>query len=273
MSWQPAKRQREHEELAAYNDDHVREKKKHRSLPLRSPQKPSKGLRTGNTRRDPQKLLSTYTSSLTPVDSDDEAGFINLYYKSNPENHQVLRFPRLFEPDCDISMDVDVPESLTSMGQDHGRSDGIIQTVTPPLRPQQSNCSTMGAASSADSRGMALDLTEDPLWWACPRLPSPVSDNGNNMSDVEEASADAEMVDERTPPEPIPSNQVNPSTMDAEAADVRERLSSLDLPAQSKTEQTSTNKPKRLGFSMGYRADCDKCRRKVPGHYSHIIGC
>lgn len=24
-------------------------------------------------------------------------------------------------------------------------------------------------------------------------------------------------------------------------------------------------------LSMGYRADCDKCRRKVPGHYSHLI--
>lgn len=24
-------------------------------------------------------------------------------------------------------------------------------------------------------------------------------------------------------------------------------------------------------FSMGYRADCEKCRNKVPGHFSHII--
>jgi len=24
-------------------------------------------------------------------------------------------------------------------------------------------------------------------------------------------------------------------------------------------------------FSMGYRADCEKCRMKVPGHFSHII--
>jgi len=24
-------------------------------------------------------------------------------------------------------------------------------------------------------------------------------------------------------------------------------------------------------FSMGYRADCEKCRQKVPGHFSHII--
>ncbi|KAL4741771.1 hypothetical protein BDV11DRAFT_182381 [Aspergillus similis] len=28
---------------------------------------------------------------------------------------------------------------------------------------------------------------------------------------------------------------------------------------------------KKLVFSMGYRADCDRCRNRVPGHYSHIL--
>jgi hypothetical protein len=27
----------------------------------------------------------------------------------------------------------------------------------------------------------------------------------------------------------------------------------------------------RRGFSMGYRNDCEKCRSRVPGHFSHII--
>ncbi|RFU24262.1 hypothetical protein B7463_g12074, partial [Scytalidium lignicola] len=27
----------------------------------------------------------------------------------------------------------------------------------------------------------------------------------------------------------------------------------------------------RKGFSMGYRSDCEKCRMKVPGHFSHIV--
>ncbi|KAL6234669.1 hypothetical protein BDW75DRAFT_211670 [Aspergillus navahoensis] len=34
----------------------------------------------------------------------------------------------------------------------------------------------------------------------------------------------------------------------------------------------SSIKPaKKLVFSMGYRADCDRCRNRVPGHYSHIL--
>lgn len=27
----------------------------------------------------------------------------------------------------------------------------------------------------------------------------------------------------------------------------------------------------RRGFSMGYRSDCEKCRMRVPGHFSHVI--
>jgi hypothetical protein len=26
-----------------------------------------------------------------------------------------------------------------------------------------------------------------------------------------------------------------------------------------------------MGIAMGFRADCDKCQRRVPGHYSHIV--
>lgn len=33
---------------------------------------------------------------------------------------------------------------------------------------------------------------------------------------------------------------------------------------------TVTNLPKR-GFSMGFRADCEKCRLRVPGHMNHFI--
>lgn len=29
--------------------------------------------------------------------------------------------------------------------------------------------------------------------------------------------------------------------------------------------------PVKRTFSMGYRSDCEKCRMKVPGHFSHII--
>ncbi|KAL4990482.1 hypothetical protein BDW68DRAFT_154310 [Aspergillus falconensis] len=38
------------------------------------------------------------------------------------------------------------------------------------------------------------------------------------------------------------------------------------------SSSVSSIKPaKKLVFSMGYRADCDRCRNRVPGHYSHIL--
>lgn len=27
----------------------------------------------------------------------------------------------------------------------------------------------------------------------------------------------------------------------------------------------------KMTISMGYRADCEKCRMRVPGHYNHLI--
>lgn len=37
------------------------------------------------------------------------------------------------------------------------------------------------------------------------------------------------------------------------------------------SDMVGTGAGPRRGFSMGYRSDCEKCRMKVPGHFSHII--
>lgn len=33
-----------------------------------------------------------------------------------------------------------------------------------------------------------------------------------------------------------------------------------------------TREASRRGLSMGYRADCERCRMKVPGHFNHFVG-
>ena len=40
----------------------------------------------------------------------------------------------------------------------------------------------------------------------------------------------------------------------------RERRRSQTVPAEKKR------------FCMGYRDDCEKCRQRVPGHFSHFLG-
>ncbi|KAL4808478.1 hypothetical protein BDV18DRAFT_100411 [Aspergillus unguis] len=271
----PSKRQRDYEELPAYSEEFVREKKKHRSLPLRSPRTP--GQRIDILDANQQNCFSACTpSALTPIESpNDENPYNKLAFPMpTPGDQQCLDGMHDFGADCDTPMDVDVSE-----GSGLTRAD-IISHQSPSARygatlktSLQEPSLLETAAEVNNSPGMPGELPGNALWWRCPRLPSPVSDNGDSITGTKDTSDDAEMVDEVSPPD---SNSAtgsgSSSAMEAEAADVRQRLSSLDLPGRTNMGPTSSIKPyKKLGFSMGYRADCDKCRRKVPGHYSHII--
>lgn len=151
----------------------------------------------------------------------------------------------------------------------------IAATPCDSFNSQQPTLPIISVSDSTISPSHSIQLTEDTLWWRCPRLLSPVSDNGDGIPGAKDSSDDSEMVYDTSPLESLPSlGSGNSSAMDAEAADMRQRLSSLDLPGQANIKPNGHLKPpKKPGFSMGYRADCDKCRRKVPGHYSHIIGC
>lgn len=36
-------------------------------------------------------------------------------------------------------------------------------------------------------------------------------------------------------------------------------------------DRKGTSTPGKTMLAMGYRADCEKCRTRVPGHYNHVI--
>ncbi|KAI9799647.1 MAG: hypothetical protein M1833_003962 [Piccolia ochrophora] len=57
--------------------------------------------------------------------------------------------------------------------------------------------------------------------------------------------------------------QADLETSHQEPARGRERLRSEDRGVRTK----------KTTLSLGYRADCEKCRAKVPGHYSHVVRC
>ncbi|KAK9387751.1 hypothetical protein V1515DRAFT_579681 [Lipomyces mesembrius] len=44
----------------------------------------------------------------------------------------------------------------------------------------------------------------------------------------------------------------------------------IELPRMQSYNE-SPQKRRKLVYSMGYRADCEKCRAKIRGHYSHIV--
>lgn len=99
------------------------------------------------------------------------------------------------------------------------------------------------------------------------RLPSPISDNGDAVMATQtgDADADAEMSDYSVPS----FTQTASPTPSADYSAVYQQTP----PVMANSHHTSacTAAPRRRSpLVMGYRADCNKCQCKVPGHYSHI---
>lgn len=90
-------------------------------------------------------------------------------------------------------------------------------------------------------------------------------------------------------PSPISEGEVSPSTIVAGFSDMQMEVETTSpLGNRSEKSQNKINhiykrdsrelnttdensKKTKKSFTMGYRADCEKCRMKVPGHFSHII--
>lgn len=132
-------------------------------------------------------------------------------------------------------------------------------------------------------------------WWRRRRLPSPISEAGDAPSELEtepfsNASNKSHLTTKQYRDWPD-----SPNSMDLDGdspqdifLQVPERKieAPAHLPEQSESEiRTTTSSAKtvskhelltrprreKISFSMGYRADCEKCQMKVPGHYSHIV--
>lgn len=98
------------------------------------------------------------------------------------------------------------------------------------------------------------------------RLPSPISEDENAMSRGKCSMSDAEMASgaSRSTSPALTPFQRDPSQWFG-------RTESQQQARQSGHPNGPHLSKKKVSFSMGFRADCDKCLRKVPGHYSHII--
>ncbi|CAL5868509.1 uncharacterized protein PFLUO_LOCUS2735 [Penicillium psychrofluorescens] len=97
------------------------------------------------------------------------------------------------------------------------------------------------------------------------RLPSPISEDEDASSMAgRRTPSDVEMTyDSTSTPLPFAESGGRPWT-DSLVMPQAGRLSASISPTPSELPR------KKPMLVMGYRADCDKCRRRVPGHYSHI---
>ncbi|KAJ5553179.1 hypothetical protein N7494_002557 [Penicillium frequentans] len=113
------------------------------------------------------------------------------------------------------------------------------------------------------------DSTDDvaleyPDYFMHARLPSPVSEDDNDTSMNSLPASDTDMAAYSHSPRwsPTPEFPENPAFLTPV-------LTRRPTPRAMQLSESAS--PKKAAIAMGYRADCEKCRNKVPGHYSHII--
>ena len=96
------------------------------------------------------------------------------------------------------------------------------------------------------------------------RLPSPISEGETSPSVIVEGFGDMQMEVETS------SQQDRERETPTKKGHTRSKHSLRSWTGYGGDIGGNTSGMRR-SFSMGYRADCEKCRMKVPGHFSHII--
>lgn len=132
-----------------------------------------------------------------------------------------------------------------------------------------SDLQPLGSGAGDAMPASTLDYNHGPGsggWWV-PRLPSPVSDGAEDLTSSRSSPSDTEMAFH--PLSPCDRPRKWPVAPDEPPGGFL--VESPDANKAPPSGTTVATGKKKVGFSMGYRSDCDKCRRKVPGHYSHII--
>ncbi|KAL9614923.1 MAG: hypothetical protein Q9167_000665 [Letrouitia subvulpina] len=117
------------------------------------------------------------------------------------------------------------------------------------------------------------------------RIPTPIYGHFNksvdtNMEMVDDAPSQQELeydllLRRRRLPSPISEDEAmrSPSEMGGMLDQLDMGTSKLQIPFRTNRMWGSpvTSTKGKMTLSMGYRADCEKCRMKVPGHYNHFI--
>lgn len=133
--------------------------------------------------------------------------------------------------------------------------------------------STRTDTTGNDSMLSPSMITEEEInWWQKRSLPSPISED----EDMAAGWLDDLNGQEALPPPVIPLRPHQVATQPQPRSVPEPVLAATDDSQAANSGDNSRASPAaqrkgRVGLAMGYRADCEKCRLKVPGHYSHII--
>ncbi|KAL1610289.1 hypothetical protein SLS60_001955 [Paraconiothyrium brasiliense] len=217
---------------------------------------------------------------------------------SLPEDPQIILSPHGAIDYC-VQMDEDEPDTVASQppdspfvtnfrpaklnfdlfNRDHAKhAPDISQRIPTPIYPSFQNVGG-GNGSGFPNSGFAGGMATSNGYLGIPSAPSSESTVG--IPHRRQRSQDRTI----RMPSPISEDEDIPDTPTAQTQSQLSRLSvatnyssdrmDMEMPPPS---ATPTRGRKRSGaltgigrFSMGYRDDCEKCRLRVPGHYSHFL--
>ncbi|EFQ97762.1 hypothetical protein MGYG_00803 [Nannizzia gypsea CBS 118893] len=179
--------------------------------------------------------------------------------------------------------------STEHMGCNFSSSLGSTETsieVSQTCNMASSTNSSMGPASIGNLHTPAPTITNP----AASRFPSPISEyQAETKSHTGKFTLNPFQSDAHLDDTSIRSNLSLYSSVSLEpsnkANDLQATCSALHLSTNpeadtfEKCSDSATNgnmnlmtkSPRKATIAMGFRADCDKCQRREPGHYSHIV--
>ncbi|PLB54266.1 hypothetical protein P170DRAFT_11931 [Aspergillus steynii IBT 23096] len=254
-----SKRRREHGDLADVDYNASHERKKFCPLALRS---------SPNTAQKPsfaeahQVASRIGLSTITPVESSDEEDGDNGYSATNRLSRSTAQSHSLR-----TGMEIDSgEESFPSAWTAAANHDGGIQPSPIPNNMINQSLTISERHDSMDTRNPLAparrdeptpEKIHDPAPWQDQRLPSPVSESEDGFPSSINSVSDTDM-------------NYNISHAASSPADATSSWQS-SAGLHARPDHVTKPRNKKITFSMGFRADCEKCHRKVPGHYSHII--
>ena len=215
----------------------------------------------------PHPIFTQQTSSraftpsfLTPVDSDDDLPFSSLEGLDSDSRHRSdSNNSSNSSSNSVLAVDGDDEKMDMFLSPPRGSSGSPWSPLRPLGRPR-SNGMLQPIQSLHSMSTQAASLSE--------RAPTPIHQRFPDC--------DMEMSDS-FPSRTILSPMLNgdlPSPgeeADQMMSDLSFHNESRELSSSAPTRSSDTHAGRQARLHMGYRADCDKCRQRVPGHYTHIL--
>ncbi len=211
---------------------------------------------------DPQSFFPPYSSPATTTQNigSSHSPFVQGSDRlGSSQPIQMLDGP-IFSDDFDMTDSV------------HPSPGGSFQNDLPPAisgripTPMHSSFAPSIQAERASRHSDNGDLADDEAmvdrFRRGRRLPSPISEGEMSPSVIVEGFGEMQMDVEGTGQQKTPTKKGHN----------RSKHSLRQWTGPSYWEHGDVSGMKRT-FSMGYRSDCETCRLRVPGHFSHIITC